>query len=270
MGSVIRPAAYCGVVAFKPSFGAINRAGIKPQAESIDTVGIFGRTMGDVTPVAAVLTGARPEAFSAMLQRPPRVALYRGPDWSKVERPAEDALDAAAARLAEMGATIREVGDIELLRKALDAHLKIVVYELARALAYEWDRHRDAISPVLAGLIEAGNACSFDEYIAAQAIAHAARDWIAGTFTETDLWLTVSAPGEAPLGDNTGDPVLNRVWSLLHLPVITLPAGRGPAGVPLGIQLIGAFRRDAALLAAARWVEAQLQRSAHVESPSRP
>jgi len=261
MGSVIRPAAYCGVVGFKPSFGLVNRAGIKAQAESIDTVGVFGRTVSDVAPVAALLAGARPDAFDGALQRPPRIALYRGPDWSKVERSAEEALDAAARRLTDAGAAIREVGDLEILRKALDAHLKIVVYELARALAYEWASHRRALSAVLTGLIEAGIACPFDEYLAAQAVATAAREWIAGTFSETDLWLTASATGEAPEGlESTGDPVLNRVWSLLHLPVLTLPAGRGPANLPLGIQVIGAFRRDAALLAAARWVETQLQK----------
>jgi len=269
MGSVIRPAAYCGVVGFKPSFGLINRAGIKPQAESIDTVGVLGRTVGDVSPVAAILAGAPPDAFGRALRRAPRIALYRGPDWSKAEPAADAALEVTARRLIEAGATVSETTDAPILRAALDAHLKIVVFELARALAFEWAAHRRALSPELTGLIEAGRACSFDDYLTAQAVAAAARTWIARTFDEVDLWLTLSAPGEAPEGlESTGDPVLNRVWSVLHLPALSLPAGQGPNGLPLGVQLIGPYGRDADLIAAARWIETQLQRSTDVESPS--
>lgn len=262
MGSVIRPAAYCGIVGFKPSFGLVNRAGIKAQAESIDTIGVMGRTVDDVSPVAAILTGASAATFAQAIDHAPRIVIYRGPDWSKVERPAEAALDRVAAALARAGADVTELGEIPLLRKALDAHLSIVVYELARALSYEWSAHRAKISPVLAQLIEAGFACSFERYLAAQAIADEARAWLAQAFAEAnaDFWLTVSGPGEAPEGlDNTGDPVLNRVWSLLHVPLVTLPIGNGPHGLPLGVQLIGRYRRDAALLAAARWAEARLR-----------
>jgi amidase len=259
MGSVIRPAAYCGVVGFKPSFGLINRAGVKPQAESIDTIGVFGRTVDDVAPVAAVLMGAPIDSFTGPMPRAPRIGLYRGPDWGKVEAPAEAALDTAARRLSQAGARIDDIRDAPILREALDAHLSVVVYELARALAHEWQAHRTRISPVLAGLIEAGYGCSFERYLAAQAVADAARAWIAAAMAETDFWLTASAPGEAPEGlDNTGDPVLNRVWSLLHLPLATVPAGQGPNGLPLGIQLVGRYRGDAALIAAARWTEARL------------
>lgn len=269
MGSVIRPAAYCGVVGFKPSFGLINRAGIKAQAESIDGVGVFGTTVGGVAPVAAVLAGARPDAFDRALDRPPRIVLYRGPDWSRVESAADEALGAAANRLGRAGARVREIGDVEILRAALDAHLKIVVYELARAYAYEWNAHRGELSSTFAGLVEAGIACTFEDYLSAHAIAAAARAWIGETFGEADVWLTASAPGEAPEGlESTGDPVLNRLWSLLHLPLMTLPAGRGPNGLPLGVQLIGPYHRDAAFVAAARWIERHLQGSIDVQSPS--
>ena len=259
MGSVIRPASYCGVAALKPSFGLINRAGIKPQAESFDTIGIFARTIDDVAPVAAVLVGVPAAIFAQTLTRAPRIAVYRGPDWSKVESHADAALERAARRLAEAGATVHEIGDVPLLREALDAHLTIVLYELARSLAHEWRTHRAAISPVLAGLIEGGQVCSLERYLAAQKVADAARAWFDDALAETDLWLTLSAPGEAPQGlGNTGDPVLNRVWSLLHVPVMTLPVGEGPNGLPLGLSLVGRQRRDADLLAAARWVEARL------------
>jgi Asp-tRNA(Asn)/Glu-tRNA(Gln) amidotransferase A subunit family amidase len=261
MGSVIRPAAYCGVVGFKPSFGLVNRAGVKPQAESIDTVGVLGREIDDVSSVVALLMGASVDALSETLDRAPKIVVYRGPDWSKVENYADASLDRVARLLAKSGAVVSEIGEVPLLRRALDAHLKIVVYELARALSYEWSEHRAKLSPILGGLIAAGRACTFAEYLEAQVLADKARRWIEQAFAEadTDFWLTVSAPGEAPEGlENTGDPVLNRVWSLLHLPIVTLPAGEGPNGLPLGVQLVGRCRRDPALIAAARWAADRL------------
>lgn len=258
MGSVIRPAAYCGIVGYKPSFGLINRAGIKPQAESLDTVGILARSIDDAALVGSVLFGA-PSAFTGALARPPRIALYRGSNWNILERAANDALNAATDRLSKYGAVITDAGSPAILSAALDAQLKIVGYELARALAYEWDNHREKLSSTLCDLIQYGFAVPFDDYLDAQNTAFQARQWIAASFAQFDLWLTASAPGEAPQGlSSTGDPVLNRLWSLLHLPVLTLPFGRGPAALPLGIQLVGPFRADAHFLQSARWIEAAL------------
>jgi len=259
MGSVIRPAAYCGVVGFKPSYGLINRAGIKPQAESVDTVGVIARSVDDAALVAAILAGAPPAAFATRIERPPHVTVYRGPDWTAVEPAAEAALDAAASALRAAGATVNEARRQQLLVDALAAHLTIVAYELARGLTFEWTHHRDRLSAALVGLITLGLETPFTAYVTAQETAATARAWIARSFAETDCWLTVSAPGEAPVGlHSTGDPVLNRLWSLLGLPVVTVPAGRGPAGMPLGVQIIGPRRRDAALLGTARWIERTL------------
>jgi Asp-tRNA(Asn)/Glu-tRNA(Gln) amidotransferase A subunit family amidase len=191
--------------------------------------------------------------------QPPRIAIYRGPDWTKVEASTEICLEETARRLAKAGATITEVGTPQILRDALDAHYHIVIYELARALAYEWLTFADKISPVLAGMIKAGFDCPFDRFLAAQRVATAAREWIAGAFVDVDLWMTVSAHGEAPEGlANTGDPVMNRLWSLLHVPVVTVPAGQGPRGLPLGVQLIGPLQGDAGLTRAPRWIEQHL------------
>jgi Asp-tRNA(Asn)/Glu-tRNA(Gln) amidotransferase A subunit family amidase len=261
MGSVIRPAAYCGVVGFKPSFGMVNRAGIKPQAESIDTVGIFGRSVDAVARITAVLARAEPEPFRGMAARPPRFGVYRGPDWQHIEPCADAAIDVAARCFSKAGATVREIGTSPLLRDALDAHLIVVTFELAAALAYEWAAHRGELSPILTELIERGRAHTYERYLAAQAVAAESRRWIGAQFSDFDAWITASAPGEAPEGFDTGDPVFNRVWSLLHVPAITLPAGAGPHGMPVGIQLIGRFGADADFLRTARWAEEKLTRA---------
>jgi len=259
MGSVIRPAAYCGVVGFKPSFGLINRAGVKPQAESLDTIGVVTTNVEDAALLTAVLCGAEPDSFDGVLTRPPRILLYRGPDWSKIEKTADQCLGFAATRLAAAGAVIEDAGSPPILRDALAAHMKIVVFELAHALAFEWHHHRPQLSAMLRDLIEFGRTISFDDYLAAQDVAASARQWFGSTFARADLWMTASAPGEAPVGlESTGDPVHNRLWSLLHGPALTVPFGTGPAGLPLGIQLIGRIHGDAEFLRSARWVEMQL------------
>jgi Asp-tRNA(Asn)/Glu-tRNA(Gln) amidotransferase A subunit family amidase len=256
MGSVIRPASFCGIVGYKPSFGLINRTGVKSQAEAVDTIGVFARSVDDAGLVAAVLMGAAPEAFATTIVRPPRIALYRGPDWSKAEPAAAAAFETAAQHLASAGATVSEIEPPAILRDAFAAHLTIVMYELARAFAPEWIAHRELLSAMLVGMIDDGWALSFTDYTAALEAMEAGRRWIAGRFADADLILTLSAPGEAPQGlASTGDSTFNRLWSGLHLPALTLPYGVGPKGLPLGVQLIGKFRGDAQFIAAARWVE---------------
>jgi Asp-tRNA(Asn)/Glu-tRNA(Gln) amidotransferase A subunit family amidase len=260
MGSVIRPASFCGVVGYKPSFGLINRTGVKPQGEGVDTIGVFARSVDDAGRVAAVLIGAPPEDFGTTIAQPPRIVLYRGPDWSKAEPAAAAAFEAAAQRLADAGAAVSTLDAPAILRDAYAAHVPLVLYEMARSYAPEFIAHREQLSATLGGMIEQGWSLSHAEYAAALDAMEAGRRWIAGCFADADLILTLSAPGEAPKGlESTGDSAFNRLWSGLHLPALTLPFGRGPNGLPLGIQLIGPFRGDAKFLGAARWVEAILR-----------
>jgi amidase len=119
--------------------------------------------------------------------------------------------------------------------------------------------HRDGLSPALAEMVGSGAKCPFARYRAAQETMAVARRWLADNFGAADVWLTLSAPGEAPAGlTSTGDPVFNRLWTGLHVPCLTLPAGRGPQGLPLGVQLVGRFRDDARLVAVARWIAERL------------
>ncbi|HVO15084.1 MAG TPA: amidase family protein, partial [Alphaproteobacteria bacterium] len=165
-------------------------------------------------------------------------------------------LENAARTLAAAGAAVSEIAAPPLLAEAFEAHRTIVVYEMALALAYERQAHAALLSPALADMLATGAATPFARYLAAQQTVDRARTWLAENFGAADAWLTPSAPGEAPEGlAATGDPVFNRLWTVLHTPCLTLPAGRGPRGLPLGVQLVGRFRDDARLIAAARWVE---------------
>lgn len=259
LGSVIRPAAFCGIVGFKPSYGAINRAGLKYASESADTIGIFVRAVADIPPVLAAFTGAPIESYDKVLDKAPRIGLVRGIEWDKASSAAQAAFEDAAKRLAKAGARLHDIAIDPALKAAHDCSLVITGYELARAYAYEWFNHRDRLSPAFAQNVADGMAIAFADYNGARATFEAARRFVGGAFGDCDFWLTLSAPGEAPKGiESTGDPVFNRLWTLLHMPCLTVPSGKGPGGLPLGVQLVGPPRGAARLLASGRWVEAAL------------
>jgi len=259
LGSVLRPASYCGIVGFKPSYGTINRGGMKLASESVDTIGIFARAVDDLPPVLAALAAAPADTFVATVDRP-RIGIFRGIEWDKASPAAIAALDDAAKRLAKAGAAVTEIAVPVLLKETHEVSRIVTGYDLARAYSFEWFNHRAQLSPALAANIQAGLAVPLAEYRAAQAKAAAARASLDQDFVANDLWLTLSAADEAPLGlDATGDPLFNRLWTLLHVPALSLPYGKGARGLPLGLQLIGAPCGDARLLAAARWIERALR-----------
>jgi amidase len=255
-GSVIRPAAFCGVVGFKPSFGLIPRAGVKTLADSLDTVGVLAANVADAARVAGVLAGwaaTAPDPFPG-----PRVGLHPTIHAGRAEPAAIALLREVADRLGRAGARIVPVTAPPAFDALYELQPLIETAESARALAHEWHCHRDALSPSLRASIEAGAATAPEAYREAVARAEACRASDA-LFADCDVLLTPSALGEAPLGlADTGDNLFNRIWTLLHVPCLTLPASRGANGLPLGVQLVGRRLDDARLLGIARWVEAVL------------
>jgi len=253
VGSTIRPAAYCGVVGYKPSYGMISRSGMKMGAESLDTVGIIARSVADAALLAAGST-IRPELAQVKPSEKPRLGVCRSPNWHHMSREGAEAFQGAVKRLAAQGARVVEK---EIPFDKLDAAAStILVYEMARGLAHEVAHHRARVSPMLLERVDAGAAMPYSKYAEALAYAADCRRRLADRFDDIDAILTPSATGEAPLGlQSTGDPAMNRLWTLLYGPCVTVPAGDGPGGMPLGVQLVGLPGADERTLAVASWAE---------------
>lgn len=258
-GSVIRPASFCGVVGYKPSFGIIDRSGVKPFADCLDTVGVFARSAGDAALFAGAMAGW-PAMTAVPGARPPgRVRLLRAPHWECITEAADGAVTAAGRVFEAAGVPVTEMTAPEGFDALNDAQDLLQVYEGRRALTWEREHHGDLLSSGLRGHFARAQEASFDDYLAAR---RTQADWqrrVDALLEPGDVILTASAPGEAPAGlESTGDPVFCRAWTLLHLPCLTLPHGRGPGGLPLGVQLVAPRWNDIDLIAAARWLGERL------------
>jgi Asp-tRNA(Asn)/Glu-tRNA(Gln) amidotransferase A subunit family amidase len=261
-GSVIRPAAYCGVVGYKPSFGLINRAGIKPLADSLDTVGILAGTVEDAAFFAGVLSERPTLRHLAEPSEVPRFGLYRTPMWDQAEPETVAALDTARAALERAGAAVAELAIAPEHQGLAEAQNTIMCFEAVRAFAYERIECSAELSPRFAQMLDAGMAIGAEDYDRALACAAAARAGLAAFFERCDAVLVPAAPGEAPAGlGNTGDPIFNRMWTLLGVPCVTLPARWAGNGLPTGVQLVGQLRDDPHLMACAAFLERALARS---------
>ena len=256
-GSLMRPAAYCGVVAFKPSFGGINRAGAKPLSDTLDTVGTIARNVPDAALFAAALSGrtsswlVRP--LAEHVSRPLRVGLCHTYEWAQALPETQAAMqNAADAIRANAGMVLRDVQLPVDYQQLAQAQTYIQLAEQAQCFAYERLNHWAQLSPRLQGIVQAGLAVTIEQYDQAQALVARCRAQLADVFQDVDVLLAPSAPGAAPLGlDNTGDPVFCRIWTVLHTPTVNIPAGFAPNGMPVGLQVVGPVGADGMTLAAA-------------------
>jgi Asp-tRNA(Asn)/Glu-tRNA(Gln) amidotransferase A subunit family amidase len=270
-GSIIRPAAYCGVVGWKPSHGRVSRAGVKSLAESLDTVGGFGRCVRDVALLGAVLTAdPRLQAVAdGGMPLVPRLAVCRTPEWGLADADTQRAFALAEARLAPHAAAYAELPWPHGLPDLVALQKSVMAFEMARALGHEHAAHRAALSERLVAMLDEGRAIDGARHAADRAAATAAAQRFEALFGGTsgiggsghgfDAILAPSATGEAPAGlAATGDPVFCRGWTLLGLPCIHLPFTTGSHGLPIGLQLVGRQGDDHRLLAAAEWVHGRL------------
>jgi Asp-tRNA(Asn)/Glu-tRNA(Gln) amidotransferase A subunit family amidase len=253
-GSVLRPAAYCGVVGYKPTYNAINRAGLKFAAESLDTIGLIARTIDDIELITAVLLGRVLSPVS--LDRAPSIGLCRTAFWDTAQSETKHAVEDAAARLGKAGAKVRDVTLPDAFAGLRTAARETVnQYERSKSMAAEWASNRDRISERLRNVIERGLAMPYADYLAALRLGEHCRARLDEIFKGLDLLLAPCVTGEAPAGlESTGDPGFQAIWTIMHVPALTLPTHRGPNGLPVGIQLIARRHDDERLFAVARWV----------------
>jgi len=253
-GSVIRPAAFCGIAGFKPSYRLIPTVGMKCFAWLLDTVGLFGTGVMDVAFAAAAITD-RDLRVDRGVPGTPRIGLVRTQLWPQASAAMHGAVEAAARAAQIAGATVTELTLPPILEEAYRVHGTIQDYEAFRALAFEYDRHRDEIAIALREQLDRAAAITAEEYDAARRTATRARQALADLMREHDVMLTPSAPGAAPLGlASTGNPAFNRLWTLMGAPCVNVP-GLREGDLPLGVQIVGRFGRDRTALEAALFLE---------------
>ena len=260
-GSVIRPAAYCGVVGYKPTKDAIPFAGVHLFSETLDQLGTFTRNVADAAHLASALADTgRVAPVPARLRKPPRLAYLDGFPWTtEVDCDADDTLDAAATRLRQHGAEVVAVGFPALWREAHRVHRTIMLFEAATHLAALQDRERARLSPKLNAALDEGRRITRADYKAAMARREAAVASFTTWFDGYDAIIAPPAPGPAPEGlGSTGDPSCCTLWSLVGFPALALPIGLSGNGMPLGMQLATPAGYDDRLLSVATWCEACL------------
>ena len=254
-GSTIRPASFCGIVGLKPTHGRLDVSGVKQLSARLDTLGLLARTVADVQLLGAAL-GGWDATDGATPESAPALAFVRTPWWERAEPDGRRALEDAARRLADAGA---RVSDRELppeFAALPEAHDTVMAFDTARSLEHEYREHGEQLSEALRAYIERGMEIAPAAAESAATLARECRARLEAMLGEHDALLTPAVLGEAPLGlGHTGDPLFCRPWTLLGAPAISVPGPVGAAGLPIGVQLVGAPDRDSGLIAAAAWVQ---------------
>lgn len=259
-GSVIRPAAFCGVYGYKPTFGHFPVAGMKANTEWLDTIGAYGRSLDDIALFRAALM-AVPHRPIQKLDRAPRIAICFTPHKDEMQPEGIAAIEEAAARLRKAGAKVTDFEMPPEMFEMREAQRLLSAFEGPRAAADEARRFFDLLSKSFQeDKIEAGRKLDYAAWVGARQLAERGRAIVDAKFADIDAILTAPAPGEAPLGlERTGNATFNLIWTYLWMPCVTLPYTRGPKGLPVGIQLVGRQHEDGRLLDIAGWVKGALQ-----------
>jgi Asp-tRNA(Asn)/Glu-tRNA(Gln) amidotransferase A subunit family amidase len=259
-GSVIRPASFCGVAAIKPSFRLLPSVGVKCYSWTLDTVGLFAAGVTDLAHGLSAMTG-RSELLPQAATPTPRIGVVTQDFAGTPDAASGEALRIAAMAAERAGASVRALALPEAIAEAWRSGLTVQEYEAHQALAWEYRTHHDAMPPLLRAKLDETRGILPAAYDEACGIAGRARHALAGVFEEVDVLLTFSAPGAAPKGlDSTGDAKFNRLWTLMGVPCVNVPAHTAEGGLPVGVQVIARFGDDAGALGAARFVEEALAR----------
>ncbi|MFL5000321.1 MAG: amidase [Xanthobacteraceae bacterium] len=259
-GSVIRPASFCGVAAIKPSFRLLPTVGVKCFSWTLDTVGLFAAGVNDLAHALSAVTH-RPELLPGAAIQKPRIGVVTQDFAGAPEVASSEALRVAADAAARAGASVRTIAQPELLAEAWQAHETVQEFEAHQALAWEYLTQYEAMPPLLRAKLDETNGIPPADYDEARRCANRGRKALSRIFDEVDMLLTFSAPGAAPKGlASTGDTRFNKLWTLMGVPCVNVPATIATGGLPVGVQVIARFGNDAGALAAARFVEEALAR----------
>jgi|TARA_B110000908_G_scaffold11636_1_gene13597 amidase len=254
--SLIRPAAFCGVSAFRPTRGGFDLTGVMGLSHSLDTLGILARDARDLVLARSVLLSTPLPGLVDFSETCPRIGLMRGPDWWNGSIEMRDTCTRALSALAAQGAETGELAHPSLFAQLTPAQITVMGYETARERAYEYHNNRSQISSQFTDLITAGLTVSDADYDSALDCRDRVYAMLDTVFSDYDAILAPSAMGAAPSGlAATGDPLFSRAWNLLQLPTVALPSGTDNQGLPLGIQLIGRRHQDQKLLDTAQWAQ---------------
>lgn len=257
-GSTIKPGSFCGVFAYRPTFGDIRLSGVMESSGACDAVGLYARTVEDIALHRDVLVNVKPEPLPDNVPAP-RVGFARVPQWPRLDPSTQRLLEDAAQRLARAGAKVSEVALPTEFAQAEEAHRTISCREFVLNFTREIEHHWEELSEDLRnGKIRIGMERTFEQYRAAQDLAERCRRQLAQLFSDYDVLLAPSAAGEAPIGWNTGDSTLASSWTLMRTPSMNVPVFKGPNGLPVGAQVIAANRNDRGLFGFARWIYQRL------------
>jgi amidase len=256
-GSVIRPGAFNGVVAYKGTYGWADMTGVKTYAKSLDTLGFFAREANDLALIRAAYGHA--PADPPVKGRAPRIGFCRTRWWDMADRYNQKNIGTAASALRAAGAKVRAWDMPESWDALIVAHNRVMTREATFHYGPERERFPQLISVGLTAALETGDAVTRRQLADAKKRRERAKAELAQVWDTFDILLAPSARGEAPAGlGYTGDPIFNRFWTLLGSPCITLPFNTGPFELPLAVQLIGPHKGDDQLISWARWVEERL------------
>lgn len=259
-GSVIRPASFCGAAAIKPTYRLLPTVGVKCFSWTLDTVGLFAAGVEDLACGLSAMTG-RPELLLPPSMPTPRIAVVTQDFAGEIETASVEALQLATRAAERAGASVRALALSKTFAEAWHIHTTVQQFEAHQALAWEYRERYDEMAPLLRGRLDETSDIPPAEYDEAQAIAARARAELAEIFGDVDVLLTYSAPGAPPKGlDSTGDPRLNRLWTLMGVPCVNVPAHVAAGNLPVGVQVTGPFGADGKTLAAARFLEQALKK----------
>jgi Asp-tRNA(Asn)/Glu-tRNA(Gln) amidotransferase A subunit family amidase len=274
-GSVIRPAAYCGVFGYKPSFGRISRYGVLEQSPPLDTVGVFARDLADLALIADVLmrfdnrdqamTPIAPPCLASIMAQEvpvdPHFAFMRTPVWEQIDGATKDGLREMIEFTNEVQPKTVDIVDMpDSFAELHEDHRKVMESDLARSFADEYQRGKAQLSDVLCEMIERGQQVSDDDYQKSVARMQEYNAFLDEVFEDYDAILTPATPGAAPAGiEATGSPVMNTIWTFCGTPAINLPILQSADGLPMGVQIVGEKNDDARLFRSTRWLLDRLQ-----------